>query len=312
MRGKKTTNKIIDLLLTIVVIALSVSLVTLDVKAYDVNSKYVANDENPTVVLSESQKNKIKEDKTDNNAEKSDETLTDDSEKQDETDTNNDAVSTQNDNSNDNITVDSSNTNTNAASQAAVTTDNDQDDSVQAVSGVTKVGRVYIKGNISVDRATYLNNACNYIPGPVLNAFDQLGFKIEIGNYNQSWAGLFNSQTGYIYIENNTSMDYVYVLSHEMGHFLDLLKNLSSETGEFRNVYNAERLKLSPKYMGNYNYYTTSPTEYYAECFSQYVIENPKLANSNPKTYSYLQSDLNTISQSQINYIGEALKLARR
>ena len=307
MRGKKATNKIIDSLLTAVVITLSISLVTLDVKAYDLNSNYVADAKNPAVELSESQINSINKHKSDNNADNSEE-ITDNTE--DKTSASDDAVTSE-ENSQDNVTIDSSSNNTNAAA-ASVETDNSEDDSVQAVSGVTKVGRVYIKGNISVDRATYLNNACNYIPGSLLNAFDQLGFKIEIGNYNQSWAGLFNSQTGYIYIENNTSMDYVYVLSHEMGHFLDLLKNISSECGEFRDVYNAERLKLAPKYMGNYNYYTTQPTEYYAECFSQYVIENSKLANNNPKTYAYLTSDLNTISQAQIEYIGEALRLARK
>ena len=51
--------------------------------------------------------------------------------------------------------------------------------------------------------------------------------------------------------------------------------------------------------------------EYYAECFSQYVIQNTKLANNNPKTYSYIQSDLNTISQAQIDYIREGLRIAR-
>lgn len=257
MRVRKATSKIIDILLTIIVITLSISLVTLDVKAYEINLSSVAFEKTHTVELSQKQKDEKR-------------------------------------NTEDSVKVDNSN-----------------DENVEAVSGVTKVGRVYLKGNASVDKATYLNNACNYIPGSVLNAFDQLGFKIQIGNYNKDWAGLFDSQSGYIYIENNTSMDYVYVLSHEMGHFLDLLKNLSSESGEFDDIFNAERLKLDPKYKANYNYYTTRPKEYYAECFSQYVIQNTKLAKNNPKTYSYIQSDLNTISQPQIDYIREGLRIAR-
>ena len=56
MRGKKATNKIIDLLLTIVVITLSISLVTLDVKAYEINSSCVAFEKTPTVELSQKQK----------------------------------------------------------------------------------------------------------------------------------------------------------------------------------------------------------------------------------------------------------------
>lgn len=183
----------------------------------------------------------------------------------------------------------------------------------QTSSAPTQIGRVHINGNISVDRATYLNNACNYIPSSVLSAFDSLGFKIEIGNYGQSWAGLFNSGTKYIYVENNTSMDLVYVLSHEMGHFVDMLtfdkyeSCLSSQTSEFTSIFNEERTNLSPRYSSNYNYYTSDQTEYFAECFSQYILDSGTLSSRNPKSYDYVNRRFNSINSSQVEWVRRCL-----
>ena len=319
MKGKIVTKrKVIDLILTGVVIFLAVSIIGLEYKSYysdDNSPKYVASSAATNDKAKESkEKSTDKKDASkEKDAEKKEETKKDESENKAEA---NKAAESQQ------ATKEQVAQQQAAAQQQQAQQVAQQQQAVQQqqaqqaaqqqqqAAAPTSVGRVNINGNVSVDRATYLNNVFSSMPGKLQNAFDTIGFKLEIGNYGQGWAGLFSSSRGYIYVDNSTSMDLTYVVSHELGHFVDLLGYNASSATEFQDIYNSERLNLAPRYSGNYNYYTSDIREYFAECFSQYLLNSGTLAANNPRSYEYVGRIYNNISSSSINQISSMLHRA--
>ena len=334
MKGKIVTKrKVIDLILTGVVIFLAVSIIGLEYKSYysdDNSPKYVASSAATNDKAKESkEKSTDKKDASkEKDAEKKEETKKDESENKAEA---NKAAESQQA-TKEQVEQQQQVAQQQAAAQQQQAQQVAQQQQAQQVAqqqqavqqqqaqqaaqqqqqaaAPTSVGRVNINGNVSADRATYLNNVFSSMPGKLQNAFDTIGFKLEIGNYGQGWAGLFSSSRGYIYVDNSTSMDLTYVVSHELGHFVDLLGYNASSATEFQDIYNSERLNLAPRYSGNYNYYTSDIREYFAECFSQYLLNSGTLAANNPRSYEYVGRIYNNISSSSINQISSMLHRA--
>lgn len=85
-----------------------------------------------------------------------------------------------------------------------------------------------------------------------------------------------------------------------MGHFLSLLKGKGDyidKSNDFISIFNTEK----SLYRGNNKTYITQDTgEYFAESFRDYT-ENPSvLKQQRPKTYSYINNMVNSISDKDI------------
>lgn len=346
MKGK-ISNKIIDIILTSVVIVLTLGIIALQFRVDKVEATYptTSSSSSTTLTKEDTEEDVEKVEATKESSSKSEEETNKEETKKEENTTNNGVVASSNGTTSNGTSNSTSASTYNGTSNSninnnVVSNTNNQPKQTQptqpaqpaqqpvveqtpepqpqpqpqpAPQIVNQVGSVFLNhngGNISTDRATYLNNCRGYIPSVLLNAFDTVGYKIEIGYYGQGWAGLFKTKDKKIYVDNGTSMDIGYVLTHESGHFLDTIKKYSnsglrsSQTNEFTNIFNEERLNISPRYSGNYNYFISSASEYYAECFSQYLLDNGKLAANNPKTYAFIQNDLNTITAEEISYFG--------
>lgn len=158
----------------------------------------------------------------------------------------------------------------------------------------SKVGFTNItNSSISIDRAKKVNDTLNYLPYCTRYGFELLGFTIDIGYYNEGWAGLFSSSRKKIYIKADTKMNIQETTLHELGHFIDLSCYNSSTSIEFKKIYGEEKYNIQPMYSGNYSYFVNSNLEYYAECFAQYCYNRNLLKSTCPKTLGKINRDVN-------------------
>lgn len=79
---------------------------------------------------------------------------------------------------------------------------------------------------------------------------------------------------------------------HECGHMLDdeLAFTFISNSDEFKSIYNEERLQF--KADNNVEYFISSPMEYFASAFSEYMIRPARLKYNTPKTYAFIEQCL--------------------
>lgn len=79
---------------------------------------------------------------------------------------------------------------------------------------------------------------------------------------------------------------------HECGHMLDdeLAVTFISNSDEFKSIYNEERLQF--KADNNVEYFISSPKEYFASAFSEYMIRPARLKYNTPKTYAFIEQCL--------------------
>lgn len=81
---------------------------------------------------------------------------------------------------------------------------------------------------------------------------------------------------------------------HECGHILDdeLVIGFSgvSDTEEFIEIYNAEKDKFVAD--NNVSYYISTPAEYFASAFAEYMLNPTRLKENTPRTYAFIEQQL--------------------
>ena len=128
----------------------------------------------------------------------------------------------------------------------------------------------------------------------ILTAFDNLGFKLKI-NRNVNYAGHYSTSDRLITLKYADETVY-----HELGHFLAFVSGNTDKSSSFVSIYNSEK----SKYVGfNKNYVTQNSSEYFAESYQDYVLNNSKLKQTRPKTYAAIKSSLDKVTTSQINKV---------
>ena len=94
-----------------------------------------------------------------------------------------------------------------------------------------------------------------------------------------------------IYLINDTrAIDKA--LLHEMGHYVDLRADYSSQSVEFSNIYLAEREKLFEVNKTD-DYAQTSEEEYFAEAFQQIMKRPDMISVATPNTFNYIANIIN-------------------
>lgn len=79
---------------------------------------------------------------------------------------------------------------------------------------------------------------------------------------------------------------------HEFGHILDdeLADTFISRSYEFMIIYNEEKENF--KADNNVEYFISTPSEYFASAFSEYMTRPKRLKHNTPKTYEFIEQCL--------------------
>ena len=169
---------------------------------------------------------------------------------------------------------------------------------------VSYVGKIDTEGNVDDKFKALLNEKMKLIPSNLLNSFYSKGYRIvlssshSVGNHcmppmSGSVAGVYNSNDKALYISARESAINSATI-HEFGHFIDInLLGYVSSSDEFKQIYNEEKDKFQVESFDGW--YKTSSTEYFAEVFSESILNPTRCKNSAPKSYAFVQNKINSI-----------------
>lgn len=96
-----------------------------------------------------------------------------------------------------------------------------------------------------------------------------------------------------IWISNDTKSISESTL-HEVGHYIDYINGMVSDTDAFYEVFKAERRSFVSS-DGGEKYAKTSTTEYFAETCKEYFVNPINLATYAPMTYGFIDSYLTSV-----------------
>jgi hypothetical protein len=132
----------------------------------------------------------------------------------------------------------------------------------------------------------------NSVTPALASAFDQLQFKIVI-NPNSTYLGYFSTSKHSIELRSVS----ISTFRHEMGHFLDVLKNMPSRSTTFAGIYAKEKSLYSGS---NAAYITSNAQEYFAQSYRNYLENASLLKAERPETYAFVVSQITSISSTDI------------
>lgn len=159
--------------------------------------------------------------------------------------------------------------------------------------------------NIQIEGSEYLDSDKYYA---IQQALGKLPKKIKDFCIEQKYRikVVPNSAVGYEYagecaysdkiirLALDVSNNYGDTLMHEFGHMIDRINyQYNSDTSKFRNIYNKEKVHLL--YDSKYEYLTKDPQEYFAQSFSEYVLNPYQLKTTAPKTYEFMKNYIDTL-----------------
>ena len=114
--------------------------------------------------------------------------------------------------------------------------------------------------------------------GKIYFTDEDLNQKFFNGKYS-GVCGVYSYETETVWISNDEYGKDAMV--HELGHYLDQAYNYISDTQEVVDMYYAESAAISA-------YATVNNHEFFAEAFSLYVYDGPRLASDAPRTYELI------------------------
>lgn len=125
----------------------------------------------------------------------------------------------------------------------------------------------------------------------VLKAFKTLGFSVQI-DPSVSYSGYFNARDRQITLKK--ADDTIY---HELGHFAAFVAGNVDKSNEFVSVYNQEKSLYTAF---NKAYVTQNSQEYFAESAKEFVLNGSALKDSRPKTYAFVKSAFEKITNQRV------------
>ena len=130
----------------------------------------------------------------------------------------------------------------------------------------------------------------------ILDAFNKLGFKYIVDEDFKLGEGYFNAKSQSITLAKRGSDD----IYHELGHFLGFITGNSDTANRFRQIYNQEKSNFKGTYRG---YANTSPSEYFAECVREYILNNSQLRSWVPQSYAYIKEMIDKVTPERIEQV---------
>jgi len=141
--------------------------------------------------------------------------------------------------------------------------------------------------------ASDISTLKNSVTPTLVSAFDQLAFTIVL-NPNSTYLGYFSTSKHSIEMRSVS----ISTFRHEMGHFLDVLKNMPSRSTDFAGIYTREK----SLYTGtNAAYVTSNAQEYFAQSYRNYLENAALLQTQRPETYAFVVAQITSISSTDIS-----------
>ena len=153
-------------------------------------------------------------------------------------------------------------------------------------------------GNTAEKKETNKDYASSYIrtlapkaDACVLDAFIEMGIRIYI-RPDAYYSGYFDAGTRSVTLkrENNT-------IYHELGHFAAWMAGNVDRSQAFNSIYQEEKDKFTGF---NKIYLTQNSSEFFAGCYSEYILNNASLKAQCPKTYVYIQESIGKITPPRV------------
>lgn len=144
-----------------------------------------------------------------------------------------------------------------------------------------------------------VNDNFNLLPEKMKNKLKDHGwnFKVvshsklkEVSGVERSILGFTEPEDYTVYIDNREAASKT--ILHESFHALDISCSFSSKSNEFKAIYEEELEAFRGIHLTN-DYNVNTSTEYYAEAGQVYILNPEKLKEACPKTYSWLEMDIN-------------------
>ena len=146
-----------------------------------------------------------------------------------------------------------------------------------------------------------INGLKGIVDQDILDGFAELGFTVTINKAEANrygYTGCFSPSRQLIILKKANTQ----TLLHEVGHFVDFLRNYESCDAQFKKIYKAEK-KKAKSFFNTPSHTLASPKEFFAESFNQYYSNPEKLKTKCPKTYAYMEKAINSITPEQVTYI---------
>ena len=144
-----------------------------------------------------------------------------------------------------------------------------------------------------------VNDNLNLLPEKMRNKLIDNGWKFkvvshsklkEVSGVDRSILGFTEPKDYTVYIDNREAASKT--ILHEAYHVLDISCSFSSKSNEFGAIYE-EELKAFRDIHSTSDYNVNTSTEYYAEAGQVYILNPEKLKKACPKTYDWLEMDIN-------------------
>lgn len=147
---------------------------------------------------------------------------------------------------------------------------------------------------VSAEKFSFVESSFANVPANVLASFTNSGWKIYVSERNldklfrfgnSSILGILMTDRSEIWISNRVkSADTVL---HEFGHFIDEMNGEPSSTPAFVQAHSEEVSSFASYHKTHKNNYQTA-YEYFAESYSEFILNPAALNKACPKTYAFL------------------------
>lgn len=171
----------------------------------------------------------------------------------------------------------------------------------------------YVDDNSSVDEAKKLNKFVETLPPAFIREFRN-DWRVIIGNYapyitnwnnNVAIGGYTDWDSRIIFIKKQTKYkDTLDIFVHELGHCFDFEYGLVSYSNFFDDIYELYKDSFNEQYTNSPDgYSTSSTTEFFAECFNEYLLYPEHLKKTAPQAYNFVDYFYKDIQKIKYMYI---------
>ena len=154
-----------------------------------------------------------------------------------------------------------------------------------------KEGLVYYDDGVSINTVDEVLNVYSKLPGDFRRLLEDLGFKVKLSQFLNGVDGVTYYGDRVILIEE-FGEDITTTTFHEFGHVMNVLGYVENSRNRLKRVYDEE----SKMYNGPVrDYIISSPSEYYAGSFAEYMLDSDKLRRERPETFEMIDEDVKSL-----------------
>ena len=167
-----------------------------------------------------------------------------------------------------------------------------------------KIGYVYLDGAGATEELANLTNTyLSYVPKNIMNKFVADGWKVVLTDKNIAKTYYHNTSLGKIVGLTVSEDKTIYILAtqnaiksatiHEIGHFVDIQRDVPSSSEEFLADFNNEKNTFEVySYDGHYK---RNHFEFFAEVFQESILNPDRCKRTAPKTYEFVRKQAGLI-----------------